>query len=1154
MDLNIGTLNINGMRAKQSQYEVKCIIDRYKLDILLLQETHIDSKVLASFLEHEYNCKAIWSFGTNKIAGVGILLFSSIDYKISKYEIDLDGRLIVLDLDIEGQSYRIINLYAPNDHKKRKEFFNELVKHLVCNRVIIMGGDFNCVTDTKLDKFGNGVSFTLGKQGSSELSKLCFDYGLIDIFRHNNPRTIVTTWHFSGNEINCRLDRFYISKCIEPDNIKFDFIPISHSDHDLVIMQIPKSHNLESGPNYWKFNNDLLQDVNFIHSFTLFWKYQMQHFDHSLYAWDQLKSKMKYFCICASKRISREKYNNIHTLRNEYSKLIKREKQQPGSFSEQIDNLKSKIKALQNKQYNGAKIRAKVKVFDDNENVSNYFHKKERQNAQKKRISLIEKDGKTYSSTGDILNCFTQFYTDLYTVEPIDNDIADMFLEDLPSLSSDDADSLETEITTEEVLLALKSMDNNKSPGSDGLTKEFYLSFFNLIGPVLTKVIDTVFNIGEMSESQKLSYITLLCKDPSNASNMKYWRPISLLNLDYKLISKVLTNRLGSVIATIVHPDQTCSVKSRSILDNVHLLRNIIDYVDQKNLECIFLNLDQEKAFDRVSHDFLFKTLRKFGFKENFIRWIKILYTDVSASVLVNNFISERFPILRGVHQGCSLSPLLYVIILEPFANKIRRDPLIKGLNLPGTTDTAKISLYADDSTAICTNLKSVARVLGTCRLFQDASGSKLNLSKTKGMFLGKWKTRSDHPFGISWIDNCKLLGNKLGNFLTEDSKWSDIYIRFLKCLNLCRQRQMPLKGKAMIINTLACAKLWYCGSTTILHKHYLQLFIKESFKYLWVDKVDPISRNSAYLPFKEGGLNIVNIELKLKSFLLNHVQQLINDREAKWTYFAIYWIGLFLRNHNSSFASLSIPHCDVTLIPPFYKSCLDCYRSFKEKYPDMQLGNFPVKQIYNALLKHEDYKHVITRKLPLVNFSKVWPVLLNKFIDPFARDVSWKIIHNILPLNQIMFQRHISKKITCELCNLNTENASHVFYECTLVKPLYSMVINWISNITKGEIFSLSLDVVLLNWLDVRLSSVYNDMVIMLLTECKFAIWLCRLRAKYENKRITSNVIVMFFLNRLKTRIFADYERMSLSNFINHWCITDFCTIDSSDKLIMRV
>ena len=195
----------------------------------------------------------------------------------------------------------------------------------------------------------------------------------------------------------------------------------------------------------------------------------------------------------------------------------------------------------------------------------------------------------------------------MYTSEPIDDEIAEIFFQDLPSLSSDDSSSLEMDFSLAEFETSLKQMKDNKSPGPDGLTKAFYVKFFDLIGETLVKLSHLIFENEHLTENQRLSYITLLCKDPNNASNMKNWRPISPLNYDYKIISNSITNRLSTVLETLVHEDQTCAVKGRSIFDNVHLLRNVIDYVEQKDLPCIFLNLDQEKAFDRVSYEILFK-------------------------------------------------------------------------------------------------------------------------------------------------------------------------------------------------------------------------------------------------------------------------------------------------------------------------------------------------------------------------------------------------------------------------------------------------------------------------------------------------------------------------------------------------------------------
>lgn len=429
---------------------------------------------------------------------------------------------------------------------------------------------------------------------------------------------------------------------------------------------------------------------------------------------------------------------------------MQRERDTPGQYFEQIETLRKQIKVIHEQSYFGSRVRAKVETLENEENPSNYFNKTEKRKSNKKTITKIESENITYTTSKDILSCFHKFYTDLYSSESIDETVADYFLKDLPSLPDEESEYLETDFTLDEFKQSLLQMQDNKSPGPDGLTKNFYVKFFDLLGETLFKLSKIIFEAHSLTASQRLSFIMLLCKDKTNSQLMKNWRPISLLNYDYKIISKSIANRLSRVLGLIIHEDQTCAVKGRTIFDNVHLLRNIFDYVNQKNLPCIFLNLDQEKAFDRVSYEFLFKCLRTYGFGENFIRWIKILYNNICSSVIVNNFISEPLKICRGVRQGCALSPLLYVLVLEPFANQVRLDCNIKDLSLPGSDSIAKISLYADDSTGILTDLQSVKRMLEKCKLFGKASEAKLNVSKTKGMFLGKWKTRSDHPFGIS--------------------------------------------------------------------------------------------------------------------------------------------------------------------------------------------------------------------------------------------------------------------------------------------------------------------------------------------------------------------------------------------------------------------
>ena len=135
-----------------------------------------------------------------------------------------------------------------------------------------------------------------------------------------------------------------------------------------------------------------------------------------------------------------------------------------------------------------------------------------------------------------------------------------------------DSKSLDGPITKEECIAAIKAMSSHPSPGLDGLTKELYSSVFNLIGDSFVEMINICLSNGCLSLSQRTGLKTVICKDPARSSELTNWRPISLLNCDYKIVSKVLCMRLRNVISSVISIDQTCSVVGCSILDNLGIL------------------------------------------------------------------------------------------------------------------------------------------------------------------------------------------------------------------------------------------------------------------------------------------------------------------------------------------------------------------------------------------------------------------------------------------------------------------------------------------------------------------------------------------------------------------------------------------------------
>ena len=182
---------------------------------------------------------------------------------------------------------------------------------------------------------------------------------------------------------------------------------------------------------------------------------------------------------------------------------------------------------------------------------------------------------------------------------------------------------------------------------------------------------------------------------------------ISVLNCDYKLASKIITDHLKQVMPSIVHSDQTCSVINRSIFCNLHLIHDTLDMINKTDETRILIAFDQMKASDRVDH--------KFGFGTSFCRWVSILYLNVFSRIICNGKISARIFLERGLGQGCPLSPILYVLTSEVLANQICKDPAIEGFLLPGTGGLQfKVSQYADDATNFVKNKRSLCHLLET--------------------------------------------------------------------------------------------------------------------------------------------------------------------------------------------------------------------------------------------------------------------------------------------------------------------------------------------------------------------------------------------------------------------------------------------------------
>ena len=224
-----------------------------------------------------------------------------------------------------------------------------------------------------------------------------------------------------------------------------------------------------------------------------------------------------------------------------------------------------------------------------------------------------------------------------------------------------------------------------------------------------------------MSVSQRQGTIKLIPKPDRDRHILGNWRPITLLNVDVKILSKCLAKRVAKVIGKLVGSQQTAFIKGRYIGEGIRLISDLLQLTEEENLSGIMLALDLTKAFDSVSHMFMLNCLEAFNFGPSFIQWVRTLHTNISSCVLVNGFTTGYFPVSRGVRQGDPLAPLLFILGMEIFLARLNNNENIQGFEFNGKQ--IKYTAYADDITCFCSNLQSVKILFNDFEEFSKISG-----------------------------------------------------------------------------------------------------------------------------------------------------------------------------------------------------------------------------------------------------------------------------------------------------------------------------------------------------------------------------------------------------------------------------------------------
>ena len=355
---------------------------------------------------------------------------------------------------------------------------------------------------------------------------------------------------------------------------------------------------------------------------------------------------------------------------------------------------------------------------------------------------LVTAQGEVLTSHRDIKKeAVHHFQSFLQSQDPAIEDISVSELQDLLTYRCppEAAAVLAGPVTAKEIHEALLALPNDKVSGPDGFTKEFFVAAWPILGRDFIVAIQSFFIFGFLPNGINATILTLIPKT-ENAQTMKEYRPIACCNLIYKVISKVLANRLQVIFPDAVE-NQCAFIEERLLVENILIASELVNgYHRNAGKEKCVIKFDIAKAFDTVKWSFITTVLQAMGLPYQFINWIRLCISTAAFSVSVNGSLEGFFTSARGIRQGCSLSPYMYVIlnnILSKLLNgaaeakEFAYHPQCEGVKLTHLSFSDDILVFTEG------NATYLIGVLAVMKKFAQMSSLHINVAKSSILVSG---------------------------------------------------------------------------------------------------------------------------------------------------------------------------------------------------------------------------------------------------------------------------------------------------------------------------------------------------------------------------------------------------------------------------------
>lgn len=930
------SFNVNGLNIPSKRRSIFEELRGTKAEICLLQETHCVSSI-ESLWANEWGGKAIFSNGSSSSKGTAILFRRDFSPNISKVARDPNGRFILVDLVMGEETFTVGSLYAPTQDKPQEqaEFLDsvEVALDSMTGVNVILGGDFNCILNTEIDKNSLTRLTPASEPYRNRLHSFMEDRGLQDIYRIRNQSKKAFT--FRRGSYASRLDLILLSSHLSDGTSRVEIKPSAQSDHSMVTAQLCGTRQIR-GPGFWKLSPTLLENDKYVRMMTEFltqWT-PPQELSNPCSVWEWLKYEIKTASIQFSKENIPMEKQMIRQLSKDLQALQARA-DAGEDVTEQMTSTRRELAEIEEIRANKLISRARARWTLWGEKPSAYYLNLEKRKSRNKNLSsILLRDGAVTSDPPKILEECRTFYEALYeedteSLMPLEELVQRLEHQAHPTISEQESATLESPVTREELRKALHQLNKNKCPGTDGLCPEFYLKFWELISPFLYNSLSFSIENGLLSTEQRRGVITLVPKKDVDRRLVANWRPITLLNTDYKILTKVMALRLQTVLDTIVSRDQTGFMKGRFIGDNLRTIQDALHIMRSSNYDGLLLALDFTKAFDTVRWEYIGAILEWYGFGQNFVSLVKLLSTDIESCVINAGLSSRYFKPARGIRQGCCVSPYLFILAVEAMATFIRNNQDIEGLGWGGD-NVLKISQFADDSTCFLNNEASLTPLLSFLQEFSSWSGLTINRRKSMILFP---QTRSDPPDqidGIPVVQRVKILGIwfSANNTESENYNWN-FRPQLLKIRGVCDAwglRNISIKGKVTIVNSLLVSLLQYPCSSIFTPGTVFKEYKRLITNFVWNGKRPKVAYDTLTLPIDQGGLNLMDLETRVRVALLQWIRRFIRTPDINSAKSLSLICGT--SDLHSLLAYKSIPVLNEGISTPFYTQMLKLWHS----------------------------------------------------------------------------------------------------------------------------------------------------------------------------------------------------------------------------------